>query len=251
VRIRPLSIGSPLHRPSMACSVRRRVRHWPRWCASARNKGFSRSVGWPAEYNTLTSSRLAIASGEYVGRAYPCSRAVNRPAPAGANEGVIMSMSQQEILIYENNKKNVFVTYLFWFLLGLFGAHRFYLRDLGRGLLLVGLGFITIICQLMAFGPTPPSPFFGWVVGLVWILLFSVDAFLIPSRISHYNNRLLRETTMVAHDDEGPRRGVSTRGSQAEDGRISPPRLRTPSQATETGRGNDTASESDGPTQSR
>jgi hypothetical protein len=41
--------------------------------ACALNTG-PRPVGWPTKYNT---------SREYVGRAYPCSRAVNRPAPAG------------------------------------------------------------------------------------------------------------------------------------------------------------------------
>jgi hypothetical protein len=48
---------------------------------SALNTG-PRSVGRPTEYKT---------SREYVGRAYPCSRAVTRPAPAEANTGEAMA----------------------------------------------------------------------------------------------------------------------------------------------------------------
>ena len=67
-------------------------------------------------------------------------------------------------------KKDVGITYLLWFFLGLFSAHRFYLGKTGTALL-----------QMFTLG------------GLgVWLL---IDVFLIPSMVREYNRNIDREVT--------------------------------------------------------
>ncbi|QZD96046.1 TM2 domain-containing protein [Qipengyuania gelatinilytica] len=82
-------------------------------------------------------------------------------------------------LQFESNKKSTGVSYLLWFFLGSFGAHRFYLGRTGTAvaqLLLLLLGWL---------------PFFlGYVVLGIWVL---VDAFLIPGMIREENQKLINQ----------------------------------------------------------
>lgn len=86
-----------------------------------------------------------------------------------------------KMMQYDANKKSAGIGYLLWFFLGMFGAHRFYLSQIGTGvaillltvfsflLMIVGIGFVTI-----------------WIPG-IWVF---VDLFLIPGMASKYNTEL-------------------------------------------------------------
>lgn len=80
-------------------------------------------------------------------------------------------------LQFESSRKSTAVSYLLWFFLGSFGAHRFYL---GRNSTAIGqlalflLGFLTLMLT--------------WIpLGIWWI----VDAFLIPQMIERENAELI------------------------------------------------------------
>lgn len=80
-------------------------------------------------------------------------------------------------LQFESSKKSTGVSYLLWFFLGSFGAHRFYLGRNGSAigqLALFLLGFLTFMITWIA-------------LGIWWI----VDAFLIPQMIEQDNARLI------------------------------------------------------------
>lgn len=92
-----------------------------------------------------------------------------------------MTDETRRMMLYDAQKKNVGVAYLFWFFVGFFGAHRFYLGRNGSAiaqLVLCVTGVLT-------------TPFFiGAVIlgGLaIWILL---DAFLIPGIAREQNVEL-------------------------------------------------------------
>jgi TM2 domain-containing membrane protein YozV len=57
-----------------------------------------------------------------------------------------LALAQSE---YDDVKKSKGVAYAFWFFLGVFGAHRFYVGDIGKGvamlLTLGGLGFWALV----------------------------------------------------------------------------------------------------------
>jgi len=84
-------------------------------------------------------------------------------------------------MMYDAHRKSTGVAYLLWFFLGGFGAHRFYLGQLGTGatqLALLLLGWIPL--------------FAGWVVLAIW---WFVDAFLIPGIAREDNIRLADRLT--------------------------------------------------------
>jgi TM2 domain-containing membrane protein YozV len=79
-------------------------------------------------------------------------------------------------MMYDANKKSVAASYLLWFFLGGFGAHRFYLGSTGTAvaqLLLALLGWIPL--------------FLGWAVLGIWWL---VDAALIPGMARNENMKI-------------------------------------------------------------
>lgn len=79
-------------------------------------------------------------------------------------------------LYYDANKKSQGASFLLWFFLGGFGAHRFYLGRTG-----------TAIAQLL-LGLLGWLPFFlGWAALGVWWL---IDAFLIPDMLRQHNMAL-------------------------------------------------------------
>lgn len=80
-------------------------------------------------------------------------------------------------LQYDARKKSVTAAYVLWFLLGYFGAHRFYLGHVNSGL----AQFV-----LLALGWIPG--FAGWFVLAIWWL---VDAFLIPGLTERRNLAML------------------------------------------------------------
>jgi|ERR1700722_354771 TM2 domain-containing membrane protein YozV len=76
-----------------------------------------------------------------------------------------------------NDGKSVAVAFLLWLFLGVFSAHRFYLRRPGTAILQILLNCI--------------------LIGLIWVL---IDAFLIPGMVrieqAKLRDRLIREVTV-------------------------------------------------------
>ena len=101
------------------------------------------------------------------------------------DESIIISAearsSARQQMMYDANRKSTGVAYLLWFLLGGFGAHRFYLGQTGSAtaqLILLLLGWIPL--------------FVGWVVLGVWLF---VDLFLIPGIARDENMRVADRLT--------------------------------------------------------
>lgn len=87
----------------------------------------------------------------------------------------------QTMMRYDANKKSLAVSYLLWFFLWMFGAHRFYHGRTGSAvaqLILFILGAATWIFLVGIF-----------IVGAVSIWAI-VDAFLIPGWTRDHNNQL-------------------------------------------------------------
>ncbi len=79
-------------------------------------------------------------------------------------------------MMFESHKKSTGASYLLWFFLGGFGAHRFYLGRMPTAagqLALLLLGWIPL--------------FLGWIALGIWLL---VDAFLIPGMIAEENVKI-------------------------------------------------------------
>jgi TM2 domain-containing membrane protein YozV len=100
-----------------------------------------------------------------------------QPAPSASD----VSNDARPMMVFEANKKSLFVAYLLWFFLGGIGAHRFYNGKTGSGvaqlLMLVG----GVILSFVVVG------FFVLAALGIWVL---VDAFLIPGWIRDENSRL-------------------------------------------------------------
>ena len=84
-------------------------------------------------------------------------------------------------MMYDANRKSTGASYLLWFFLGSFGAHRFYLGQTGTAvvqLLLLLLGWLPL--------------FAGWIILGVWLF---VDLFLIPGIARDENMRIADRLT--------------------------------------------------------
>ena len=93
-----------------------------------------------------------------------------------------LSADARALMTYESSKKSLGLSYVFWLLLGGFGAHRFYLGKSGSAIAIILtnlLGWITLPIGIGAF----------ILVGLgVWLL---IDAFLVPGWVSRHNLALM------------------------------------------------------------
>ncbi len=82
-----------------------------------------------------------------------------------------MALTTEQHLLIEtrvtNEGPNIVVAYLFWFFLGIFSAHRFYLGRPG-----------TAILQILSF---------FILIGFVWLF---IDVFLIPSMVRQKQQEL-------------------------------------------------------------
>lgn len=78
--------------------------------------------------------------------------------------------------------KEVWLAYLLWFLLGVFGVHKFYLRQNGMGFLYLALGVV---------GGATAGILIGFVLLVpLWVLMF-IDLFTMPGRVRTVNTRML------------------------------------------------------------
>lgn len=80
------------------------------------------------------------------------------------------------------NPKSMAVAYILWFLLGHFGAHKFYLGQVGMGVFYLCLGVVGWATSWLLIGFIP--------LGLLWLLMI-IDIFLIPGRVQALNRRAL------------------------------------------------------------
>lgn len=97
-----------------------------------------------------------------------------RPLDPGPSSDAIAMMR------YDASKKSTLVAYLFWFFLGPFGAHRFYLGRIGTGITMLLLLIVSVLLSVVLIG------LFGLLVLGTWWL---VDALLIPGMATAYNQR--------------------------------------------------------------
>lgn len=82
----------------------------------------------------------------------------------------------KQMMEYQENRKSLAVTYILWFFLGMFGAHRFYLEKMGTAVAMLILTLSLI----------------GIVVSWVWWI---VDLFLNPSMVREINSEIIDEVT--------------------------------------------------------
>lgn len=88
-----------------------------------------------------------------------------------------MDKSVHQQMMFEANRKSVAATYLLWFFVGIFGAHRFYAGSKKTG-----------IAQLVLL----IIPILGWALLALWLL---ADLFLIPGMVRDHNMKLIEEIT--------------------------------------------------------
>ncbi|MDQ3081431.1 MAG: TM2 domain-containing protein [Gemmatimonadota bacterium] len=93
-----------------------------------------------------------------------------------------MSDDTHRMMVYDANKKSMLVAYLLWLLLGLCGAHRFYMGKWFTGLLMLGMSLFSFVMMFILVG------YFTIVVPALWAL---VDLLLIPGWVNRHNSRLI------------------------------------------------------------
>ena len=101
---------------------------------------------------------------------------VNNPPPRPGVSGDAKAM-----MMFEANKKSMLVAYLFWFFLGVFGAHRFYCGKTGSGIAQIVMFGAGCLLTLVFIGV------FVLIALYIWVL---IDAFLIPGWIRSQNTLL-------------------------------------------------------------
>lgn len=77
--------------------------------------------------------------------------------------------------------KSVGVAYAFWFFLGWFGGHKFYLRKTAVGVAYLVLGLLTLIISLISLA------LLGWITGIPLTVLLIIDVFTIPNQVRQFN----------------------------------------------------------------
>lgn len=93
-----------------------------------------------------------------------------------------MTMTEaQTVMMYDATKKSLPVSYILWWFLGTFGAHRFYMGRTSSAIVMLVITLVSIPLTLVLIG------FLGFMAIGVWWL---VDAFLIPGIVREYNMRL-------------------------------------------------------------
>jgi TM2 domain-containing membrane protein YozV len=85
------------------------------------------------------------------------------------------------LMLYDAQKRAVLWAYVLLAIGGLLGAHRFYLRRWGTGLLMLAITLVSLPMALLAFG------WAGLFVTILWVLL---DALRLPGMVQRTNARL-------------------------------------------------------------
>ncbi|GHD40122.1 hypothetical protein GCM10017083_03080 [Thalassobaculum fulvum] len=98
-------------------------------------------------------------------------------APSGPGEA-------GRIMRFEAARKSVLVAYLLWFFLGWLGLHRFYLGYMLSGVLMLVLWVVGTVLSVVLI---------GYVILVVPVLWWAVDALLIPGMARASNNEIIAE----------------------------------------------------------
>jgi TM2 domain-containing membrane protein YozV len=93
-----------------------------------------------------------------------------------------MAMNDPQALMwYQVHKKETSTTFLLWFFLGHFGAHRFYMGRTGSAVAMLLLVILSIPLLFVVIG------LFTYVAAFIWWI---VDAFLICDWVKEHNMQL-------------------------------------------------------------
>jgi len=98
-------------------------------------------------------------------------------APSGPGEA-------GRIMRFEAARKSVLVAYLLWFFLGWLGLHRFYLGYMLSGVLMLVLWVVGTVLSVVLI---------GYLILVVPVLWWAVDALLIPGMATARNNEIIAE----------------------------------------------------------
>ena len=82
----------------------------------------------------------------------------------------------------EEQKKSPVVGYLLWWFLGFFGGHRFYMGDVGTGLVMLAITLASFMTMLILIG------YIGLVVIFIWWI---IDGIKLHQQVKNYNLKLI------------------------------------------------------------
>ena len=104
--------------------------------------------------------------------------------PKMSPTGPPVSGDARAMMMFEANRKSLAVSYALWFLLGLFGGHRFYNGRIGSAVAQLLLTIVGLVLTVVYLG-------YLFLIGVaIWAL---VDAFLIPGWVRKHNSLLAEQ----------------------------------------------------------
>ncbi|ALF88426.1 MULTISPECIES: TM2 domain-containing protein [Ralstonia solanacearum species complex] len=104
-----------------------------------------------------------------------------------------MNETAREIMLYDARKKSAGVAYLWWFLLGFLGVHRFYVGRVGSA---VAQAIANVGGTWLVVRDTGNTA--GWVLGVLGGLWVLVDLFLVPGMVRAYNTSLAERLSVAS-----------------------------------------------------
>ena len=104
------------------------------------------------------------------------------------NQGMQQATDAQVMMAFETHKKDMVVAYVLWHFLGVFGGHRFYMKDQGGGAAMLALTLISIPLMFVFIG------FFIYFAVIVWWI---VDAFMVHEWVKSHNLNLMESLGMA------------------------------------------------------
>ena len=97
----------------------------------------------------------------------------------------IHDLTERELMVFRQRvssmEKTPLIAFLFWFFLGIFGAHRFYMGSTGVGVGMLATAIVGLVTLVIYIGLLI---LFGL---LVWVI---IDAFLILPTLRRYNTEV-------------------------------------------------------------
>lgn len=92
-----------------------------------------------------------------------------------------VSNDAKAMMMFEANKRSMMISYVLWFFIGGFGAHRFYNGKSGSAIAQLLMTIVGLLLLVVGIGLLLLIPVMIWVF---------VDAFLIPGWVRNHNNLL-------------------------------------------------------------